>query len=43
MVGKPVLRRDGGWHNVGVISPSEQAGTGKLGRQQLSRPRRGLF
>jgi hypothetical protein len=30
-------------HNVGVVSPGEQASMGKLGRQQHGRPWRGLF
>ena len=43
MVGQPILRSDGGLYNVCVVSPCEQAGTGKLGRQEHSRPWLGLF
>ncbi|KFY72204.1 hypothetical protein V499_07634 [Pseudogymnoascus sp. VKM F-103] len=44
MVDKPVLRRDGASHSVGVVVfPCEQAGTGKLGWQQHGRPWDGLI
>ena len=43
MIGQPVPRRDRGLHNVCVVSPCEQAGTGKLGGQEYDRPWRGLL
>lgn len=43
MVGEPVLRRDRGLHNVGIVSPGEQACTGKFGWQEQGRPWRELL